>query len=352
MAEGTYASGVTGVTPTITYPSHTTMVTGVWPAKHNILSNQTFDPHFENAGGWYWYADDVRVPTLWQAADKAGIVTASLNWPVTVNAVGIRYLIPEYWRAKTPDDRKLMEAVTRPDGWLRELEEKLGPFTNGSTTTVEADEVRTEYAVEILKEKKPGFMTIHLTALDEAEHETSPFSADSDKTLEELDGMIGRLVAAAMKNDPAAVVAVVSDHGFARTDHRVNLMVPFYEAGLIKPGKRSPVTGLPTVASWEAEPWMAGGTAAIMLHDPNDAATRARVKSMLEKLKADPSNGIARVMEGDAIRKLGGFPDAAFVVELKLGYQLGSARIGALVTPAPSTGMHGYLPDRPEMRAS
>ena len=97
---------------------------------------------------------------------------------------------------------------------------------------------------------------------------------------------------------------------------------------------------------------MAGGTAAIMLHHPNDAAIRARVKSMLEKLKADPHNGIARVLEGDAIHKLGGFPNAAFVVELKVGYQLGSARIGALVTPAPSTGMHGYLPDRPEMRAS
>jgi predicted AlkP superfamily pyrophosphatase or phosphodiesterase len=49
---------------------------------------------------------------------------------------------------------------------------------------------------------------------------------------------------------------------------------------------------------------------------------------------------------------LGGFPDAAFLVELKPGYQLGYAFSGPLVTPAPSTGMHGYLPDRPEMRAS
>jgi len=150
MAEGAYAEGVTGVTPTITYPSHTTLVTGVWPAQHGILGNVKFDPLFENLGGWYWYASDIRVPTLWSVANEAGIVVASLNWPATVGAKGVRYLIPEYWRARTPDDRILIEALSRPDGWLQELESKLGPYTNGNETTVPGDELRTKYAVEIL----------------------------------------------------------------------------------------------------------------------------------------------------------------------------------------------------------
>ena len=99
VTEGAYADGVIGVVPTITYPTHTTLVTGVWPAEHGILGNATFDPLLENFSGWYWYANDIRVPTLWEAADKARIVTASLNWPVTVGAKGVRYLVPEYWRA-------------------------------------------------------------------------------------------------------------------------------------------------------------------------------------------------------------------------------------------------------------
>ncbi len=44
MAEGTYAEGVQGVVPTVTYPSHTTLVTGVWPTKHGIYANTLFDP--------------------------------------------------------------------------------------------------------------------------------------------------------------------------------------------------------------------------------------------------------------------------------------------------------------------
>ena len=44
IKEGTYADGVVGIVPTVTYPSHTTLVTGVWPSKHGIWANTTFDP--------------------------------------------------------------------------------------------------------------------------------------------------------------------------------------------------------------------------------------------------------------------------------------------------------------------
>src|SRR5882762_1386835 len=75
---GVHATAVRGVLPTVTYPSHTTMMTGVWPAKHGILANQTFDPLQKNHEGWYWYAEDIRVPTLWDAAAAAGRTTASI----------------------------------------------------------------------------------------------------------------------------------------------------------------------------------------------------------------------------------------------------------------------------------
>ena len=340
IAEGTHAEGVVGVVPTITYPSHTTIVTGVAPSEHGVISNTTFDPLLKNHAGWYWYGQAIRAQTLWEAASRAGLTTASINWPVTVEARGVRYLIPEYWRAETEDDRRLIEALSRPDGWLQQLEAKLGPYTNGNETTVAGDEIRTKYSIAIIESVKPGLLTIHLSALDETEHETGPFSKESCQTLEALDGMIGRVAAAASKADPKTVVAIVSDHGFIATEHRVNLAVPFVQAGLITLGKPDGISGARTVSEWLASPWPAGGMAGVMLKDPADAAAR------------DPESGVARVLTAAEIGKLGGFPDAAFLVELKPGYQLGYAFSGPLVTPAPSTGMHGYLPDRPEMRAS
>jgi predicted AlkP superfamily pyrophosphatase or phosphodiesterase len=348
MTQGTYADGVIGVAPTVTYPSHTTLMTGVWPAEHGIFSNQTFDPLRQNMGGWYWYASDIRVLTLWEAASKAGILVASVNWPVSVDAPGVTYLVPEYWRARTPDDRLLKEAISRPAGWLAEMEKKLGPYSDLDEGVV-PDALRTKYAVEILRTRKPGFMTVHLASLDHAEHLTGPFSAHSNETLEALDRMVEEIENAALSADPEAVIAVVSDHGFERTDFKVNLALPFVTAGLIRLKTGKGETG---VDSWDAALWSAGGCAAVVLRDPSDATTYARTKSLLEKMKADPQYGIARVLEQPEIRNIGAFPDAAFLIEMKPGYQQGLDLSGDAVVPIPSTGMHGYLPDNPDMRAS
>jgi hypothetical protein len=58
-ATGAHARGVRGVLPTVTYPSHTTMMTGVWPAKHGIYENATFDPLGRDLSGWYWYSEAI-----------------------------------------------------------------------------------------------------------------------------------------------------------------------------------------------------------------------------------------------------------------------------------------------------
>jgi hypothetical protein len=101
------ASAVTGVLPTVTYPSHTTLVTGVAPATHGILNNSPFDPLHRNQDGWMWYAEDIKAETLWAAARKAGFVSSSVDWPVTVGAP-IAFNIVQYWRATTEDDHKLL----------------------------------------------------------------------------------------------------------------------------------------------------------------------------------------------------------------------------------------------------
>src|SRR5271169_5531919 len=140
LIEGAYAEGVIGVIPTVTYPSHTTLVTGVWPARHGIWANTTFDPLQKNYDGWYWYAEDIRVPTLWDAAAEVGRSTASLQWPVTVGAK-ITWNIPEIWRGGTPEDAKLLRAVATK-GLLEEAAAEIGDYRGGIDSSAEGDEVR------------------------------------------------------------------------------------------------------------------------------------------------------------------------------------------------------------------
>jgi len=94
MKVGAYAEGVRGSFPTVTYPSHTTIVSGVLPAKHGIYYNTPVEP-LGISGKWFWYYKDIKVPTLWTAAKDAGLTTACVSWPVTVGAP-ITYNLPEY----------------------------------------------------------------------------------------------------------------------------------------------------------------------------------------------------------------------------------------------------------------
>ena len=357
VRDGAYAEGVIGIWPTITYPSHTTLITGVWPAEHGITNNQEFDPLQRFGGAWNWYAAEIRVPTLWDAAHRAGLRTASVGWPVSVGA-NVDWLIPEYWRGQNVSgstdalDRLLMAALARPGTLIQQLEPAAGPYMNGNDTSIAGDETKTRYALQILRLHKPGFMTLHLSSLDEAQHQHGPFSAEADATLEAIDGMVERLAHQQFANDPHGVLVVVSDHGFMKISHYVNLAVPFLQAGLIQ-ATVNPATQAPQITAWRAEPWMAGGMAAIMLHDARDTATEQQVRRMLTKLAADPGNGIAQVLDRAAIRQRGAFPDAAFLVVFQPGYYAGTATSGSLITPVPGTrGSHGFSPEYPEMRSS
>jgi predicted AlkP superfamily pyrophosphatase or phosphodiesterase len=344
LSEGAYADGVEGVVPTVTYPSHTTLVTGVWPAKHGIFANTTFDPLQKNEQGWYWYTEDMRVPTLWDAAAKAGRTTANVQWPVTVGA-HITWNIPEFWRATTDDDAKLLRAVSTP-GLLAEMQNDLGPYRGGTDSTVEADKNRGRYAVWILENKHPGLLTLHLIALDHIEHETGPFSAESVAVLEGLDAVVGSVREAAERLAPHAYVAVVSDHGFARTEEQLNLFPAFRGAKLFKVDDQGKIT------DWRAMPWVTGGSAAIVLKDPGDVTTRDQVHDLLAKLASDPANGIDRVLDGAALHKRGGYPTASFFVSLKPGWRTGYAIDGPLLSKTKPGGTHGELPDVPDLHAA
>jgi hypothetical protein len=163
MREGAYASGVTGVLPTLTYPSHTTLVTGVAPAEHGVSNNQTFDPEAKNQQGWYWYASDIRVPTLWQAAHAAGLKTANVHWPVSVGGTAIDENLPQIWRTGTPDDPKLLAALATP-GLLPRLEATLGAYAQGIDETVEGDANRVRFAQAMLADAKQRLRHFKVTA--------------------------------------------------------------------------------------------------------------------------------------------------------------------------------------------
>jgi len=345
LKESAYASGVRNVLPTVTYPDHTTLITGVWPDKHGIGNNETFDPLGKNFGGWYWYASDIKVPTLWDAVhDKKGVV-ASVGWPVSVGTTSIDYNLPEYWRALQPDDIKLIVALSTP-GLIPRLVKDTGlpPYALFGEDP-KHDVARTRYAQKTLEFTFPEFMTVHLVSLDHYQHTYGPDSVEAKAALEQLDTDVGDLVASARKTMPNVTIAIVSDHGFAPVHAEANIGKTFAEAGLITVDPKShQVTG------WDAMPWDAGGSSAIVLAKPDDQAVKDKVVALLNKLQADPSSGVARWIDKAGIAARGGSTKASFWVDYKIGYSAISNFTQQM--PTVLRGTHGQFPENKEMRAT
>jgi predicted AlkP superfamily pyrophosphatase or phosphodiesterase len=338
------------VFPTVTYPNHTTLITGVSPAKHGIWQNTTLDPQDRNIEGWYWYAEDIRVPTLWDVAAKAGYLVGSVSWPVSVGARGVSALIPEYWRAANDEDRKLLRALATP-GLMTELESEAGPYITDLNNAVPGDWARTHWADAIIRHKHVRFITVHLAALDHLEHEAGPYSPEAFATLEEIDKMVAEIEKTMRAETPDTVMCIVSDHGFAPISHQLSLRAAFIKAGLLTVNAKKNSAMAPTFTDWKATPWGTGGSAFVVLKDPKDAAVRSQVEKLLQQLAADPANGIDHIMDRVEIARLGAAPNADFAVDMKPGFTVTSS-MDTVSGPIKPGGTHGFSPSHPEMRAS
>jgi predicted AlkP superfamily pyrophosphatase or phosphodiesterase len=348
LREGASAHGVKGVLPTVTYPSHTTLVTGVAPLRHGILYNEPFDPLNRNLGGWYWYAEDIKMPTLWDAVRQAGLEAGSVDWPATVGAA-IRWNIVQYWRTDfpgMPDDHKLSRLLSTP-GLLAEAEAVLGPYPSGYAYTVEADESRASFDAWMITTRKPRLQLAYFGALDEEEHDSWPGSPATLAILERLDALVGRVREAADRAYGGRfALAVVSDHGHSKTTREFRLNEALRQGGLILVNEAGHTT------DWRAYGWGTGGSSAIMLKDPGDEETRRKVLGILAPFQKGPDAPIQAVLDAQQTRDAGGFPGAAFLVGVNPDVRIGARMEEPILAPGLPLGEHGHLADNTVMDAS
>jgi predicted AlkP superfamily pyrophosphatase or phosphodiesterase len=82
IENGAYVREVDSVYPSLTYTAHTSIITGTYPDKHGIFTNEIATPSVATKQPWFWFEKDIQVPTLFDYARKANLVTANVLWPV------------------------------------------------------------------------------------------------------------------------------------------------------------------------------------------------------------------------------------------------------------------------------
>ncbi|MGH7355329.1 MAG: alkaline phosphatase family protein [Candidatus Rokuibacteriota bacterium] len=330
---GSHARAAEGVFPSVTYPNHATIVTGVRPDRHGVLYNVIPGPLGERTR-WYEESSDLKAPPIWEWARAAGLATAAVSWPVTAGA-RIDLLLPErdYYAQKEPLER--LRASATPG-----LFERLGvtPGPEMFKDVVRWDAFLAETAAAMIRQARPRLLLLHLVQTDYFQHRAGRDGAEVKPALARLDAHVGALRHALGEAGLAdrTVLIVTGDHGFEDVTQVVHPNVALTRAGL---------RGCPAVGDgWRATAHVAGGSAAILVNPRGDVAATAAAEAALRAEAADRYTVLTR-RELDA---LGAMTDAALAIEAAPGHTVGGACRGALVRSG-GGGQHGYLPSRPRM---
>ncbi|WP_063670149.1 ectonucleotide pyrophosphatase/phosphodiesterase [Dyella thiooxydans] len=201
--------------PSLTFPNHYTLVTGLRPDHHGIVHNTMDDPqlgHFDlgdrkavSDGRWW----DEATP-LWITADRHGLKTATMFWPGT--EADIQGMHPDHWR----------------------------PYDGDVTADQRVDQVLAW--LDLPGDRRPGFLTLYFDAVDHAGHEHGPDSPEVNQALRDTDEALGRLVAGLRRRGllERMNIIVVSDHGMATVPmgHVITLdgLLPLDQVRLVTAG--------------------------------------------------------------------------------------------------------------------
>lgn len=220
---------MTGINPTITWPNHTTMVTGVAADSHGLLLNGAI----VHTGSWPPVKVDttvdkvklVKVPTVYDAAFKAGLTTAQVDWVAIDNAPTITWAFPERATPQGPLEREMLakHALTPAD---------LADFSKANI--VFRDQIWTDAGVYLIHEHQPDLLLFHLLTLDSTQHQYGPGTLAARDAMGFLDSCVARLVAAVHDAglDSQTTFLVVSDHGFKAYTKEIRANNALQAAGL------------------------------------------------------------------------------------------------------------------------
>lgn len=342
---GVYALNVRPVFPSVTYPDHTTIITGVEPVKHGIYFNQPFRPNGAS-GPWYIYYDSIRTETLFDAVKKVGYTTASVRWPVTVGAP-IDYNIPPFSIPSSKNNLEIMEKYVRPVGLWEEIQKgAVGILSTQdwgfSNDELVMDENVGRIACYLIKRYKPGLIAVHFLAADHYQHQYGCNSYMVHAAVAGIDRGIKDIIDGIFRAgiQDSTTIIVTGDHGFRDTYRTFEPNILLRQNGLQDNIKKG---------NWKAQFHSEGGSTFLFLKNTSDRKTLKKVYRLLTSLP-DSIRRSFRIINRQELDSLGAVPTASMALSGLYGTSFGNKSRGSIMTSLVKIkGTHGYYPLDKEM---
>lgn len=340
--EGAKAEYMLPINPTITWPNHTSIVTGVRADKHLLLFN----------GKVEWPTPDgpprinpkvpemelVHAPTLYDVAHKAGLTTGQVDWPAADGSPNIDWAFGE-----CPD----LDGASAKEVIAAGLAEK--KFVTGCLGGPQAwrNRLWSDAAVQMIEKHHPNVMLIHILSPDSIHHMYGTGGFASSYALAFSDDRIREILDAIKRAgiEKTTTVFVVSDHGHRDIEKAVHPDFVLRQAGIL--------TGAGKDA--KSQVWIAPDSGVAMVFIPqaeNRPALIAKVTALFRGV-----GGVDQVLSGDELLKAG-FPSHSadarapdIVLGAAAGYAFEGGSDAVLITPSRQKSTHGFMNSDPKMHA-
>ena len=305
---------VDSVYPSITYPAHTSVMTGRMPKNHGVVNNTKLQPARERAD-WIFQRKYIRSTALYDEARKKGMKTAALLWPV-VGRSGIPYAVPEIMVTRWWQNQIIVNAVNGPIRYQLELNRRFGHLRDGIRQPALDDFIQA-CALYTVRKYAPDLFFLHLTDVDTNRHLYGVHHEKVTAALRRHDERLGELLEALVETGSMEETAVIllGDHYQKDVDRIAFVNAVFRKEGLleVKDGR---------LKSWRAVAKNCDGSCYVYLHEKvrQDTKTGEAVMRLLRELADRRDFGIARIFTAAQAGALGADPSCFAMLEAKDGW--------------------------------
>lgn len=346
IKNGALIKNVESVYPSLTYPAHATIVTGKYPKNHGVINNTVLDFKNDNPD-WYWYRKYIKGDTIFDLAEKSGMKTCSILWPVTARSK-ITYNMPEIFCTKRYDNQILKSALAGSKIYQVNMNKKFGYLRQGMEEPY-LDNFATEVAKKTIRELKPNLILLHLIDSDSQKHKYGIENKEVIESLKRHDERLGEIIEslklAGIYED--STIIALGDHSQINVNNVIKLNSILMKNDLINVNGNK-------IKSYKAIAKSCDGSSYIYLKNKNDVETRKKVRDILNELKNKYSNVIEEVYNNEEIKNLGADINASFMIEAKRGYYFIDDFLGEAIEVIDESSKiknklrasHGYLPSR------
>lgn len=313
LQQGAIAPNVESIYPSITYPCHTTIVTGNYPNRHGVINNTLLQPG-RLSPDWHWFRDSIKWTTLYDEVKKAGMTTAALLWPVTGKA-NIDYNMPEIFANRPWHNQIVVSLLSGSPLFQWDLNKRYGHIRKGLNQP-ELDNFVLESAVDTIKTKKPNLLLVHFTDLDTQRHYHGFSSEEATAAIHRHNERLRRIIEALKDSGiyENSTIVALGDHSALDENKVLNLNVLLHKHNFITTNSKGKLN------NWKAYCKSCDGSAYIYLKDPHDSVTFNEIAQLLHSLKDNPESGIEQVLSGEKAAEKGADGTCAFMVEAQKGY--------------------------------